>query len=76
MQKRAKCLSCGAAWSSGEYSKDCKECGGGALDRACIVCYGSCGELWTRAILDSNDTGEAHWIGFCALLPEDRGKKA
>ena len=67
MQIKAECFSCGAAWSSGEYSKDCKECGGGSLERACIVCDGNCGTLWKRAILDSNDTGEAHWIGSCAL---------
>src|SRR5512136_244301 len=66
MQIKAECLSCGAAWSNGEYSKDCKECGGGALERACIVCDGNCGTLWKRAIVDSNDTGEAHWIGSCA----------
>jgi hypothetical protein len=74
MQMTAECLSCGAVWSKGEYSKDCKECGGGALERTCMVCGGNCGTVWKRAILDSNDTGEAHWMGSCALPAREQKK--
>lgn len=47
------------------YSPDCAECGGGALQVACLVCTGTCGAMWNRAMLDSNDSGQAHWVGQC-----------
>ncbi len=64
------CLSCDSDWTEGEFAQDCQECGGGAMTRACVVCLGQCGNPWTRAPQDSNDAGEAHWMGHCAL-PRD-----
>lgn len=62
----AVCRSCGADWGQGHVSHDCPECGGFALVCTCPVCGGSCPAIWERAIMDSNDSGEAHWIGTCA----------
>lgn len=59
------CQQCGASWSEGSFSEDCAACGGGAMDRACLVCEGACGAEWRRAVVDSQDSGEAHWIGAC-----------
>lgn len=61
------CISCGAHWSAGEYLEDCEECGGGAMERSCVVCGGECGKKWSRAPIDSQDNHEAHWIGSCAM---------
>lgn len=63
------CHNCGANWSQGQYSPGCPQCGGGALERACLVCKGRCGRRWQRAVLDSWDFGTAHWGGQCALAP-------
>ena len=63
------CTSCGANWTEGEYSDDCRECGGGAMERSCILCGGRCGSIFKRAVIDSMDTGEAHWVGSCKLPP-------
>ena len=60
------CSSCGADWSRGTFSQHCRECGGGALEHACLVCGGQCGQQWQRAVIDSRDEHEAHWIGACA----------
>ena len=60
------CSSCGAEWSRGTFSQHCRECGGGALEHACLVCGGRCGQQWQRAVIDSRDEHEAHWIGACA----------
>lgn len=59
------CVTCGAAWSLGEWSADCAECAGGALKRACPVRAGRCGAVWRRAIMDSRDFGIGHWLGPC-----------
>lgn len=60
-----RCTTCGADWSAGAHSTDCVECGGGALTTPCPYCDGYCGATWRRAVLDSQDAGEAHWLGQC-----------
>ena len=60
------CHSCGADWTSGHWSPGCRECGGGALELECGLCFGTCGRALTRAVADSNDLRLAHWIGSCA----------
>ena len=66
------CTSCGVAWSAGQFTPDCPECGGGAMDRACPICAGACGRRWDRAPLDSQDAHEAHWVGGCGLPLEEQ----
>ena len=61
------CGTCKADWTAGSFSAGCDECGGGALDGACPVCLGLCGERWHRAVADSNDGGMAVWVGQCGL---------
>jgi len=68
------CTSCGANWTEDEYSDDCVECGGGAMERGCILCGGRCGSKFKRAVIDSMDAGEAHWIGDCNLPPAEQQK--
>ena len=65
------CLTCGANWTQGNHTSGCNECGGGALKRSCIVCDGRCGNTWQKMPLDSNDSGEGHWMGFCGLSQEE-----
>lgn len=60
------CPICNAAWSADRFSDDCPACGGGAMRRNCPVCGGACGAEWRRAVADSIDSGEAHWVGACA----------
>ena len=67
-----RCSSCQAIWSEGEFEKDCPECGGGAMKRNCILCNGQCDSVYLRAVLDSWDTHEAHWIGSCKLAEEEK----
>lgn len=59
------CTTCNASWSEGAHTEGCKECGGGAMTRSCAFCGGYCGLTHRRAVLDSQDSGEAHWIGMC-----------
>ena len=66
------CYSCGADWSQGHFSDDCEECGGGGLERLCLLCGGQCGSYWKRAILDSHDFEVAHWAGRCDLPEEEQ----
>ncbi len=68
------CNRCGANWTVGEYSDDCMECGGGAMERKCPLCDGRCGSVYKRAVVDSWDSGEAHWIGGCHLPAEEKQK--
>lgn len=68
------CTHCNVNWSSGQYSEVCDQCGGGALLRSCPVCNGQCGAEFSRAVLDSWDTGIAHWIGACRLPLEEQQK--
>jgi len=67
-----RCTHCNANWTSGEFSDDCEQCGGGALVRACWVCGGRCGGQFTRSVLDSWDTGIAHWVGACKLSSKEK----
>ncbi|MBS9715983.1 hypothetical protein ACFFUT_01500 [Pseudohalocynthiibacter aestuariivivens] len=59
------CPVCKSDWSLDEFDPGCFCCGGGALVRDCPVCDGRCGAEFRRAILDSQDSGEAHWNGSC-----------
>jgi len=68
------CSSCKAIWSQGEFGRDCPECGGGAMQRNCILCNGQCDSVYQRAVIDSWDSGEAHWIGSCNLPEEEKQK--
>ena len=68
------CTTCNANWSEGKFSADCPECGGGAMERNCFICSGRCDGIYTRAVIDSWDSGEAHWIGSCRLPPEEKEK--
>jgi len=61
------CRTCGADWTGGHWTLGCKECGGGALELECGLCFGTCGGRLARAVLDSNDLRQAHWVGGCAL---------
>ena len=69
-----RCSSCGAGWSKNEYTHDCIECEDGAMERGCIVCGGRCGSIYKRAVIDSWDTKEAHWIGGCSLPGDEQLK--
>lgn len=66
------CQTCGSRWDQFEYKQNCPECGGGALQVPCLVCSGTCGAMWNRAVIDSNDAGAAHWVGVCYHQIEDR----
>ena len=67
-----QCCSCGADWQKGDYSEACEECGGVALERNCLFCSGKCGQVYTKALMDTHDTGTAHWIGCCGLPAEEQ----
>lgn len=64
------CTSCGADWSGGAFTPGCDECGGGAMQRSCLLCDGSCGAVYERAPLDSIDFHMAHLTGACSLSKE------
>ncbi len=66
------CSDCGANWSLGEFSKECIQCGGGAMERNCALCNGKCKSIYKRAPIDSWDSGEAHWIGSCQLPADEK----
>jgi O-acetyl-ADP-ribose deacetylase (regulator of RNase III) len=66
------CTSCDAAWSDGQHTPECPECGGGAMERPCVWCDGACGSTWTRAPLDSQDAHLAHWNGTCTASDEQK----
>ena len=66
-----ECVDCQSDWEKGEHKPGCRTCGGGAMEIRCAFCLGRCGEIWKRAILDSNDFHEAHWVGSCRLPPVD-----
>ena len=63
----ARCATCYVDWSSGRFTEDCEECGGGAMERPCAYCGGRCGMVMERAVADSNDSGIGHWMGRCRL---------
>ena len=68
----ARCTSCGANWTEGQWTAGCGECGGGALEQPCLICGGRCGATWRRAVLDSNDFRCGHWHGACGLPEEEK----
>ncbi len=68
------CRHCGADWRIGAFTEGCVECGGGALTRYCPLCGGACAQTWRRSVIDSNDSGTAHWSGTCFLA--DAGDSA
>ena len=70
----ARCLTCGANWSQGEWTKGCEECGGGALEIRCIICGGRCGSTWRKSVMDTNDFGMNHWHGDCRLSEWEQRK--
>lgn len=59
------CTNCGANWSQDRWSLECPQCGGGALERLCSYCDGTCGQRLARSIVDSQDFNLAHWVGTC-----------
>lgn len=59
------CVECGADWSKDDHGSDCATCGGFGLIRPCTACDGRCSGWWQRSVLDSNDSGAAHWTGRC-----------
>ena len=67
-----RCGQCGANWTANQYTKDCNQCGGGSMYRGCILCDGRCGTVYNRAVIDSWDSGEAHWVGACKLPEEEK----
>jgi hypothetical protein len=68
------CMDCGANWQAGAHTEGCEQCGGGALDIACLICGGRCGARWKRQVMDSRDSGVAHWMGGCKL-PSDEQRR-
>lgn len=72
MKTEHHCQHCGANWSADVFSAECEECGGGAMEIACPLCDGKCGERWRRAVMDSHDSSVAHWIGKCAASMHHR----
>ncbi|MBW1887729.1 MAG: hypothetical protein JRI52_05180 [Deltaproteobacteria bacterium] len=68
----SSCTSCGTDWSKDKFSVDCPQCGDGAMTLICLICEGHCGRMWTRAVLDSQDFNEAHWVGSCGLPKEEQ----
>src|SRR5437762_939166 len=65
----ATCATCGADWENGRFTPDCRECGGGSMERSCIVCRGRCNAVFRRAVDDSHEAHVGHWVGTCALQP-------
>jgi len=68
---RKRCHRCHANWSSGAFTANCAECGGGALEKPCPMCSGACGNTWTRALEDSHEYGRGVWIFTECPLSKD-----
>ncbi len=71
---RHGCFTCGAPWSDGRWTWGCAECGGASMTMPCGHCMGTCGSLFNRAAMDSNDSGRAHLFGSCKAPGELREK--
>jgi hypothetical protein len=67
----AICSLCGADWRKGEFTGDCRECDGGAMDRPCLACNGQCGARSLRSVHDSQDAGIGEWAVKCNLWPPE-----
>ncbi|XP_077559711.1 uncharacterized protein LOC144174745 [Haemaphysalis longicornis] len=63
------CFTCGVNWSEEHISLDCAECGGYAMQRPCLLCNGSCGQVWSRDLAASHNLQRAEWLGECLLAP-------
>jgi hypothetical protein len=61
----ACCVTCNANWTRGRWTWGCEECGGGALVMPCGLCLGQCEGRFERAVMDSNDSHRAHFLGGC-----------
>ena len=66
------CMDCRADWESGDHTEGCEQCGGGAMDIACLICGGRCGSRWKRMVMDSRDFNQAHWLGGCKLPADEQ----
>lgn len=64
----ALCSLCGADWRAGEFSETCVECDGGAMDRSCLACGGTCGARSLRSVHDSQDEQVGVWAVKCRLV--------
>lgn len=64
------CFTCGVNWNEEHVSLDCAECGGYAMQRPCLRCNGSCGQVWSRDIAASHNLQRAEWLGECRLAPQ------
>ena len=67
MSEPALCTLCGADWRQGAFTADCVECGGGAMERPCLVCNGACGATSLRCVHDSQDEQVGVWTFNCKL---------
>jgi hypothetical protein len=62
------CFSCGVRWDLQQFTFDCCECGGYAMERKdCPVCFGVCNSVWERDVLASHDSKKAKWKGKCNM---------
>lgn len=69
------CFTCGVNWSEEHISLDCAECGGYAMQRPCMRCNGSCGQVWSRDLAASHNLQRAEWLGECGIAPRGAASK-
>lgn len=62
-----QCYSCCVNWDQDQFSFDCIECGGYAIERDCPECGGVCNSKWKRDFNASHIGRRAAWIGTCLL---------
>ncbi|XP_071854396.1 uncharacterized protein [Apostichopus japonicus] len=62
-----RCSSCGSSWFNGQWSSQCRECGGFSMIRSCAICNGHCGSTWYRDVDMSHRMKEGYWNGKCNL---------
>jgi len=58
---------CGVLWSEGQFTLDCRECGGFSADRPCVDCDGQCGQVWQRDVPTVSEQ-KAFWTFFPSHL--------
>jgi len=61
------CHLCKKCWYEGQFSVNCRECGGFPLSRSCPICQGRCTRMWTRNVKLSHSFHKANWDGTCGL---------
>ena len=45
-------IRCGVRWDLQQFTFDCSECGGYAMERKdCPICLGACNSVWERDVL-------------------------